>query len=145
MPGSRCLLEKEEFRSKSCLSPPVSITELPLKAYLRGAGSDVRSLKNQYGHDLGKLLQAAEVHGLAKLFPISSDTRKLISSASDYYIAKDFPYTTRGVPVFGELEPLFAIAHDLIQAVREHCLENMDYHTGKLIAVPRVASRYRNK
>ncbi|MBI4377748.1 MAG: hypothetical protein HY578_01485 [Nitrospinae bacterium] len=108
--------------------------ELSFKAFLRGKGDSINSLK-KLGHDLEKILKKAEGKNIKDLMQISDEYREAISIVSTYYCEKEFEYIKTGFKTFPNIDILLRFAEDILSNIHKFCINNMRHHNGKQTAI----------
>jgi hypothetical protein len=92
--------------------------ELFLKSFLVTKGVSPKKLREKYGHNLEKLLEAALAHDFAEICPISRDVRAQLKAVNGLYQAKQFEYFDLA-HFFGrgavEIDPLLAFLEQTLQ------------------------------
>ena len=102
--------------------------ELCLKAYLSVHGATMLDLaENAYGHNLDRLLAAADQRGLSAAIPLPAEHRAEVHKAADYYAGKLFEYPAvgeaiRAYPGLPNIDSLLEVARILVTALAEPCL-----------------------
>lgn len=82
--------------------------ELAFKSYLMKSGKTEKELKDDYGHNLKKLLTAAEEEGLNDI----SD-RSIIEQLDSYYSAKELEYFKKGHKSIPDLSIVLDIVNSI--------------------------------
>jgi hypothetical protein len=67
-------------------------TELFLKSFLLTKGVSPKKVREKYGHNLEKLLEAALAHDFAEICPISREVRAQLKALNGLYQGKQFEY-----------------------------------------------------
>ncbi|MDP9263753.1 MAG: hypothetical protein M3O85_05475 [Acidobacteriota bacterium] len=104
--------------------------ELSLKAFLSLHGATMLELsENAFGHNLKKILKAAEAKGLQTQVALTQEHRVEIRKAATYYAGKVFEYPAVGEALVGyprlpKLELLFAAAEVLVDTLEQPCRES---------------------
>ena len=102
--------------------------ELALKAFLLMKGFSKKDVKNNFGHDLEKLLERAESEGLGGVVTLTPEHKTAIIVANDYYCSKGFEYFevlkgVKGYPGLPDLKVLHGAASVLVDALEKPCLD----------------------
>ena len=101
--------------------------ELALKAFLSLEGSKLIDLAGgAYGHDLSKLLAAADSQGLSRYCDVTDEHRLEIIKATTYYAGKVFEYPAMGealsaYPHLPILSTLVSATDALVAGLQEPC------------------------
>ncbi len=102
--------------------------ELALKAFLSLEGTKLIDLAGgAYGHDLSKLLAAADTQGLSRYCDLTDEHRLEIIKATTYYAGKVFEYPAMGealgaYPHLPILSTLASATDVLIAGLKEPCM-----------------------
>ena len=102
--------------------------ELCLKAFLSVQGASMLDLaENAYGHNLDRLLAAADERGLDATIQLSIEHRAEVHKAADYYAGKLFEYPAvgeaiRAYPGLPDINSLLEVARYLVTSLAEPCL-----------------------
>jgi hypothetical protein len=103
--------------------------ELSLKAYLALKRVTTRDIKNEYRHDLSKLVRGSADLGLAEVVAISKEERSEIEKANQWYNRKGSEYfnvknITVGRDTLPDLTILESLAQRLIDVLQPICLSS---------------------
>lgn len=102
--------------------------ELSLRAFLRGSGLSLETLKKKLGHDLSKCLSQAELHNLDKYVEISDSERSAIEKINDYYIEKDLEYISVGYKEYPQINLLITFNKNLLNTIKQFCFDKRGLH-----------------
>lgn len=101
--------------------------ELSMKSFLLAKGITRQEIKNEYGHDLQKILRKAKELGINTTSPISETQEEQIVKANDWYARKGFEYfelqnIVDGPETLPNLQALAEIARCLVKNLKPFCL-----------------------
>jgi hypothetical protein len=98
-----------------------------MKSFLLAKGITRQEIKNEYGHDLQKILRKAKELGINTTSPISETQEEQIVKANDWYARKGFEYfelqnIVDGPETLPNLQALAEIARCLVKNLKPFCL-----------------------
>jgi len=96
--------------------------ELTLKAYLRGAGRQLRDLKG-LGHDLVKCYNEAKEEGVDRYCMLEEKHIVAIRLVNTYYATKELEYISAGYKEFPEFSLLAEAGQMLVSCLKQYCYE----------------------
>ncbi len=109
--------------------------ELCLKGFLRAKEYSVRSMQDDYGHNLIMLLCAARMEDIESLCKIDDKFVDHLWRLSAYNDDKEFEYLVAGVKGgFPDASVLLAGTESLVNNLEAFCFANRQLHDGKLTA-----------
>jgi HEPN domain-containing protein len=100
--------------------------ELGLKAFLLAKGATRQSLKKKFGHNVQRLLKAAETKGLGALLSVSPEQRVQIQRLRTYYTTRDLEYfplekALKGFSGLPDLAAVTAFVEQLLASTEQLC------------------------
>ena len=101
--------------------------ELVLKAFLRGAGKELETLR-QIGHNLIRCIEKAEAEGINTHYRFTLHQKSAVELINDYYHQKELEYISTGSKKLPEYKILEAIADGLLVSLKDSCRCNMHLH-----------------
>ena len=108
---------------------PCRVIELALKAFLsRKQKSLVELAQSEFGHDLDRILDKAEQHGLSGVVELGKQQRDVIRRASAYYREKVFEYPAldeaiHSYPKLPDCTRLLDTAERLVAGLEPYCVQ----------------------
>lgn len=94
--------------------------ELALKAFLLSEGVSLRSLRQDYGHELHRSVRKCKELGFQPLLQLSEEEANVLALLDTLYSSKQLQYIVTGSKVYPVFGPLQRVALNLIYGAGAH-------------------------